>query len=211
MSKNKRVDSVANGGRHRARRERSPDRPQRYKFIAVQHTQRGQKHQHRQQRQGYPQRFVYPHRIAIRSPPICRTSDGSNRDPGDSLWTEASVFTRKMPKPPIGRLSKSNVKSGGAAVSGLNSAPWSATSTLNSPGAGTEYVRVTTSRPAVRISMAAHVHEDLLDQEIQLADARLRQARLPCSRPDELHGGVEGCGVRRHRQRSSGARHALPP
>ena len=56
----------------------------------------------------------------------------------------ASVFTRKMPKPPMGRLSRFKVKSGGAAVSGLNSAPWSATSTLNSPGAGTEYVRVTT-------------------------------------------------------------------
>src|SRR5580658_9200549 len=49
-----------------------------------------------------------------------------------------SAFTRKMPKPPIGRSAKPRVRSGGAAVSGLNSAPWSATSALNSPGAGTE-------------------------------------------------------------------------
>ncbi len=67
VPKNNCVDSVANGGCRRARRQRSPDRPQRHQFIAVQQTQRGQKHQHRQQRQGYPQRFVYPHRIAIRS------------------------------------------------------------------------------------------------------------------------------------------------
>jgi hypothetical protein len=45
--------------------------------------------------------------------------------------------------------------------------------------------------------MTAHIHKDLLDQEIQLADARLRQARIQRSRPNELHGGVKTCGVRR--------------
>src|SRR5579871_3653770 len=115
LPKNNCVNSVANRSRYHACRKRTGDHFQRYKLIAVQNAQRSQKQQHWQQCQGYPQAFIYPHRIRN----VKRFQPESRR----YVRELASAFTKTRPHPPIGKLSKFRVEGAREAVNGSNSTP----------------------------------------------------------------------------------------
>jgi hypothetical protein len=58
--------------------------------------------------------------------------------------------------------------------------------------------------------MCAHIHDQLVDEEIQFLDARLRQARFPRANADKRRDGVERTGLGGYRQGSRGSGHAQP-